>query len=77
MVQIIAGAKGKGKTKYLLDMANTAVKEAKGSVVYLDKSSEHMYEWNIRLIPAMDLSDLFVVLSARITIWSRCILTAS
>ena len=35
MVQIIAGAKGKGKTKYLLDMANTAVKEAKGSVVYL------------------------------------------
>ena len=29
MVQIIAGAKGKGKTKYLLDMANTAVKEAK------------------------------------------------
>ena len=42
MVQIIAGAKGKGKTKYLLDMANTAVKEAKGSVVYLDKSSKHM-----------------------------------
>ena len=83
MVQIIAGAKGKGKTKYLLDMANTAVKEAKGSVVYLDKSSKHMYEFalsmyrNIRLIPAMDLSDLFVVLSARITIWSRCILTAS
>ena len=28
MVQIIAGRKGK-KTKYLLDMANTAVKEAK------------------------------------------------
>ena len=28
MVQIIAGNKGKGKTKYLLDMANTAVKEA-------------------------------------------------
>ena len=28
MVQIIAGRKGKGKTKYLLDMANTAVKES-------------------------------------------------
>ena len=26
MIDIIAGAKGKGKTKYLLDMANTAVK---------------------------------------------------
>ena len=43
MVQIIAGKKGKGKTKYLLDMANNAVKESKGSIVYLDKSSKHMY----------------------------------
>ena len=42
MVQIIAGRKGKGKTKYLLDMANTAVKEAKGSIVYLDKSWENI-----------------------------------
>ena len=52
MVQIIAGKKGKGKTKYLLDMANTAVKEAKGSIVYLDKSAKHMYELSnkIRLI---------------------------
>ena len=52
MVQIIAGKKGKGKTKYLLDMANTAVKEAKGSIVYLDKSVKHMYELSnkVRLI---------------------------
>ena len=27
MVQIIAGKKGKGKTKHLLDMANAAIKE--------------------------------------------------
>lgn len=52
MVQIIAGKKGKGKTKYLLDMANSAVKEAQGSIVYLDKSAKHMYELSnkIRLI---------------------------
>lgn len=52
MVQIIAGKKGKGKTKHLLDMANTAIKEATGSIVYLDKSSKHMYELSnkIRLI---------------------------
>lgn len=52
MVQIIAGKKGKGKTKHLLDRANAAIKEAKGSIVYLDKSSKHMYELNnkIRLI---------------------------
>ena len=52
MVQIIAGQKGKGKTKYLLDKANESVKEATGSIVYLDKSAKHMYELSnkIRLI---------------------------
>lgn len=52
MVQIIAGKKGKGKTKHLLDRANFAVKDSKGSIVYLDKSSKHMYELSnkIRLI---------------------------
>lgn len=52
MVQIIAGGKGKGKTKHLLDMANGSIKTAKGSIVYLDKSSKHMYELSnkIRLI---------------------------
>ena len=52
MVQIIAGKKGKGKTKHLLDMANAAIKGANGTVVYLDKSAQHMYELNnkVRLI---------------------------
>lgn len=52
MVQLIVGKKGKGKTKELLDRANTAIKEANGNVVYLDKSTKHMYELNnkIRLI---------------------------
>lgn len=52
MVQIIAGNKGKGKTKHLLAMANTAMNEAHGTVVYLDKNSKHMFELNrnIRLI---------------------------
>ena len=52
MVQLIVGKKGKGKTKHLLDKANTEIKEATGNFVYLDKSSKHMYELNskIRLI---------------------------
>ena len=56
MVQIIAGEKGKGKTKYLLEKANSAIKDAKGSIVYLDKSSKHMYELNnrVRLINVTD-----------------------
>ncbi len=56
MVQIVAGNKGKGKTRYLLEMANNRIKEAEGSIVYLDKSTKHMYELNnrIRLINVND-----------------------
>ena len=52
MIEIIAGNKGRGKTKHLLAMANTAMEEAHGTVVYLDKNSKHMFELNrkIRLI---------------------------
>ncbi len=56
MVEIICGRKGKGKTKHLLDKANTAIKSAQGNVVYLDKSQKHMYELSnkIRLINVTD-----------------------
>lgn len=56
MVQLIVGNKGKGKTKYLLEKVNNEVKEAEGSVVYLDKSTKHMYELNnkVRLINVAD-----------------------
>ena len=56
MVQLIAGAKGKGKTKYLIEKANESVKNTHGSVVYLDKNNKHMYELSnkIRLINVSD-----------------------
>lgn len=56
MVQIISGKKGKGKTKILLDKANATVKATDGSVVYLDKSTKHMYELSnkIRLVNVLD-----------------------
>lgn len=56
MVEIIAGEKGKGKTKYLLDKVNAAIKQADGNLVYLDKSQKHMHELNnrVRLINVMD-----------------------
>ncbi len=52
MIKIICGAKGKGKTKEMLTLAAQAVKDVDGSVVYIDKSDQHMYELNnqIRLI---------------------------
>ena len=52
MVQLIVGKKGKGKTKCLLDKVNNEVNNVLGSVVYLDKSTKHMFELNnkVRLI---------------------------
>lgn len=66
MIQIIAGKKGKGKTKHLLDKVNSEIKSAHGNIVYLDKSSKHMYELNnkVRLIDtsefALQNSDAFI-----------------
>lgn len=56
MVQIIAGEKGKGKTKHLLERVNESVKSATGNIVYLDKSQKHMYELSnkVRLINVSD-----------------------
>lgn len=44
MVQILAGGKGEGKTKKLIDMANIAMKDAKGHIVYIDDDSRHVYD---------------------------------
>ena len=56
MIQIISGAKGKGKTKFLIQKANESIKTAEGSIVYLDKNNKHMYELSnrIRLINVGD-----------------------
>lgn len=56
MIQIIAGEKGKGKTKVLIDKVNNEVLSTKGSIVYLDKSNKHMHELSnkIRLINVRD-----------------------
>lgn len=59
MIQIIAGEKGKGKTKILLDKANAEVLTTKGSLAFIDKNNRHMYELSnkIRLI---NIKDYFV-----------------
>lgn len=56
MIHIIAGEKGKGKTKILIDKANESINSAKGNIVYLDKSNKHMHELSnkIRLINVRD-----------------------
>lgn len=56
MIQIISGEKGEGKTKHLIDMANTKVKETPGHIVYLNNDREHMYQlhYKIRFIVVDD-----------------------
>ena len=66
MNQLIVGNKGKGKTKHLLDKVNAEVLTANGNIVYLDKSTKHMFELNnkVRLIDVsefpIDNCDQFV-----------------
>lgn len=56
MVQLIIGEEGKGKTKHLLEKVNTEIKEATGNIVYIDRSTQHMFELNnkVRLIDVND-----------------------
>lgn len=52
MIQIIAGEKGEGKTKRLIEMANESGKAANGHVVFIDDDNRHMYDlhYNIRFV---------------------------
>ncbi len=52
MIQVIAGEKGEGKTKKLIEMANEAGKTANGHVVFIDDDNRHMYDlhYNIRFV---------------------------
>ena len=65
MVKLVIGAKGKGKTKYMIDASNAEAKQSDGLVIYIDKNSEHMFQLDrqIRLInvkeyPVNDLDSL-------------------
>ena len=54
MIQIIYGSKGSGKTKRIVELANTLAKDAKGVVVYLDRTNHRMHDLDttIRLVDA-------------------------
>lgn len=66
MIQVIAGGKGKGKTKILLENVNNDIKLTKGTIVYVDKNIKQMYKLSnqIRLIVIPDFNisntDMFV-----------------
>ncbi len=44
MVQLLISAKGHGKTKLLIDMANDEHKTASGNIVFIDDNKKHIYD---------------------------------
>ena len=61
MIDIIAGAKGKGKTKILIQQVNDDIKLTKGTIVYLDKNNKHMNELSNQIslivVPEFNVTD--------------------
>ena len=66
MIQVIAGKKGSGKTKRLIDLTNTTAKEAEHDVIFLDDDNRYMFDVDhkVRFINAEDYhihnADMFI-----------------
>lgn len=66
MIQVIAGKKGSGKTKRLIDLTNTAAREAEHDVVFLDDDNRYMFDVDrkVRFINAeeyhINSADMFI-----------------
>ena len=44
MIQVIAGKKGSGKTKLIIDMANKATQDSKHDIVFIDDDNRYMFD---------------------------------
>ncbi|MEG0638896.1 MAG: twitching motility protein PilT, partial [Clostridia bacterium] len=44
MIQVIAGKKGSGKTKRIIDMANKATQESTHDIVFIDDDNRYMFD---------------------------------
>ena len=56
MIKIIYGPKGTGKTKIVIDEANSKVATAKGHLIFITNTKRHMYDLQ-RDIRVIDTSD--------------------
>lgn len=43
MIKLITGAKGSGKTKRIIDMANENIETAKGDIIFVTDTDRYMY----------------------------------
>ena len=44
MIQVINGKKGSGKTKRIIDLANSSIKETKSDVLFIDDDNRYMFD---------------------------------
>ncbi len=52
MVKLLIGNKGTGKTKKMIELANSSVEQAKGSIIFINKNARLIYDldYKIRVI---------------------------
>ena len=66
MIQVIAGRKGSGKTKRLIDLTNATARDAVHDVIFLDDDNRYMFDVDhkVRFINAEDYhihtTDMFI-----------------
>jgi len=66
MIQVIAGKKGSGKTKRLIDLTNATAREAVHDVIFLDDDNRYMFDVDhkVRFINAEEYhirsADMFI-----------------
>lgn len=56
MIKVIYGEKGTGKTKMMIDAANSAVSAAKGHMIFITDTKRYMYDLE-RAIRFIDVSE--------------------
>ena len=58
MVKFILGEKGAGKTKWLIDNANSEMDKGNGNIAFVDVDDDHIFSlnYNVRLINAMEFN---------------------
>ncbi|MCD1146957.1 hypothetical protein LQU94_02365 [Peptoniphilus sp. KCTC 25270] len=56
MIKYILGAKGSGKTKWLIDHANKDLSEGNGNIAFVEVDDDHIFslDYNVRLINATE-----------------------
>lgn len=56
MIEYILGAKGAGKTKWLIDQANEDIKNGNGNIAFVEVDDDHIFslDYNVRLINATE-----------------------